>query len=220
MRKIALFCLLAGLAIGPVYGVYCGMQTGEPVDSCQFDLKPADNLLTLVENSDQPADSDKQPTFTANFRLTPEMTPVRLMATARFPHEVGERKRSVFAGEVRRVDGHTADTKLIFSMRGLKLTKDPPDGMLESTRLLKVLDIDKPGEYTVTLRPEAGNTLMLSQLTIVARRNAARLHTPIVMAGGLLMLIGFGLYLRRVEPQVREVLSSLDSTTGNTRYGL
>ncbi|MGF1615031.1 MAG: hypothetical protein ACFCVA_14290 [Gammaproteobacteria bacterium] len=188
MKSVAIVLIVCGLLLGPAYYVFYRYFSGDVVMVLPVAVQ---DRPTAGVQSHAPAIAPRafEPVV---LRLDPEMNPVRLTLKLRghwntFLVEPGHnRHRATLTGE----GGVIADSVFQISATG------PEPGWQVYREVLATLEVPTSGDYTLVLKEVAQQNMVASDFVVEVRRNVHSPDTRIVVAGALMLCLGFIALLR------------------------
>lgn len=203
MIKIYLLAGLTGLTMGPLYGFYCHFLSGKDVETLA--------LFELTEDltHSHPSGAIAAPfeSGNVNFQLTPDMNPIAFNLKAQL-YQIGPstlQKNVNFSGTLKEgeqvawQDSHRmtwkqskkkgADldvSKFARSVIGSELSQRTAT----VTTQLQVFDVEKAGNYTLSLAQTGKRDGEIATLHVTSRANVLRVNNKVFIPGCILLVLG------------------------------
>jgi len=203
--KVSILFIILGLALGAAYPAYTSFFSGKEIAELPFISRDTSNVslggFSLSSSEDAGSVSEQ------SIDLSPDMNPIRLYATAKYTLNRGSRSSNLKSGF--EVSFYQNDKQLWtepFSFSESSSNDKKTAKTVNSSQILRRIDLAAAGSYTLKLRKVGSQELNISSLKIKARRNVTIANPKIYIAGGVLFLLGLiGAYIFRNKSSAKDI---------------
>jgi hypothetical protein len=199
MKSLAIGLLLAGLATGPGYYIYCYLFSGSLlVESIAYSSDTEKYSMGPLQMS---SSSNEKWHVPLELSLSPEMNPISISANIKYIKPINNTKR-YFLNYIATLS-HNKKTlwKESFSIKPKKRKKDDTSvsiigiALPSTNRVIKTFSVSETGKYLLNLRKDADSKTLVSTIEISVRNNIQLPNMNIIGAGIAMLIASFTLLI-------------------------